>query len=115
MTTATVSRESFAGKRQAEDCPDCQAARGGEDLTGWQLHSDGYLHNHLRGAGRASANPAFERWRKELEAEVGQRMAFARRTATEAGLTPQEIVIAKQMGLSEQQVLAQKQRDQKEE
>src|SRR3990172_10766271 len=85
-TQARSSRESFAGKRQAEDCRDCEAARGGgEDVTGWQLHSDNYLHNHLRGAGRASANPAFERWRKELEAEVGQGMAFARRTATEAG------------------------------
>ena len=121
-----MSRESFAGKRQAEDCRDCEAARGGgedEDVTGWQLHSDGCLHNHLRGSTFTRADGAVihaddpqwcadyhgpEEYDALLEETRTLMRGAAAAPAAAARLTPEEVAIAGQMGLSEQQVLATK-------
>ena len=116
MTTATL------GEVAAARCAECKRFKDGGyqgDTTGWFVGDDGERHNHLRGSTFTREDGAVihaddPRWMAEMARQ--ERLGVARiwatgRPARPDELTPEELEIARQMGLDPVKVLATKRRE----
>ncbi len=89
------------GEEAAARCADCLAARdaGWVDVSGWRVQN-GERHNHLRNDRRTNTNRP-----------VAARVTNAFEPTTDEPTT-EEMHIATQMGITREQIIAQKKRDQ---